>query len=68
VQRVVIELKLKRGALEKVIADGIKQTNSYADTVGAKEQYLVIFDRTPNTPWEDKIWQKEVDGLLVLGC
>ncbi len=68
VQRVVVELKLKRGALEKVIADGIKQTNGYADSVGAKEQYLVIFDRTPNTPWEDKIWQKTVDGLLVLGC
>jgi hypothetical protein len=68
VQRIVVELKIKRGALETVITEGIKQTNSYADTVGAKEQYLVIFDRTPNMPWEEKIWQKEEDGLLVLGC
>ena len=68
VQRIVVELKIQRKALDKVIEEGITQTKGYADSVGAQEMYLVIFNRNPNTPWEDKIWQKSVDGLLVLGC
>jgi hypothetical protein len=68
VQRVVVELKIQRTALEKVIEDGIAQTKDYADTVNADERYLVIFNRNPNVSWDEKIWQKTVDGLLVLGC
>jgi hypothetical protein len=68
VQRVVVEVKIKHGALDTVIAEGLAQTRWYADTVNADEQYLLIVDRTPDLPWDSKIWQKEVDGLLVLGC
>jgi hypothetical protein len=68
VQRIVVELKIQRKALDKVIEEGITQTQGYADSVGAKEMYLVIFNRNPNTAWDDKIWQKTVDDLGVFGC
>jgi hypothetical protein len=68
VQRIVVELKIQRKALDQVIKEGITQTRGYADSVGANESYLVIFNRDPNTPWDDKIWQKTVDDLGVFGC
>jgi type II secretory pathway predicted ATPase ExeA len=67
VQRIVIELKIQHAALDRVIADGIIQTKGYADKVGTNEMYLVIFNRNPNVLWEDKIWQKTVDNVLVVG-
>jgi hypothetical protein len=36
--------------------------------VGAGEAHLIIFDRNPERNWDDKIWQKDVDGLPVWGC
>jgi hypothetical protein len=68
VQRIVIELKIQRAALDRVIADGIIQTKGYADKVGTDEMYLVIFNRNPKVLWEEKIWQKTVDDVLVVGC
>ena len=58
-QRVVIELKVLYKTLEKTIADGLSQTHSYMDRCGASEGNLVIFDRTPNRPWEKKIFVRE---------
>jgi hypothetical protein len=55
-QRIVIELKLKhKNSLETVIKDGLKQTAKYVDKTGAKEAYLIIFDRENDT-WEEKIF------------
>nr|VFK39025.1 MAG: AAA-like domain [Candidatus Kentron sp. SD]VFK43865.1 MAG: AAA-like domain [Candidatus Kentron sp. SD]VFK78523.1 MAG: AAA-like domain [Candidatus Kentron sp. SD] len=54
VQRAVIELKILRGSLETTIGDGIEQTADYMVRVGAEEGHLVIFDRAPNRPWEEK--------------
>lgn len=34
VQRVVLELKIKRGSLQTVIEDGLRQTSEYMDAVG----------------------------------
>ncbi len=59
VQRGVIELKLRYRSLEQTIADGLQQTWAYADTMGAEEAHLVIFDRRPTVPWEEKIWRRE---------
>ncbi|MDR2690406.1 MAG: ATP-binding protein, partial [Azoarcus sp.] len=56
IQRIVIELKIRRGALETVIEQGLAQTADYARHVGADEAHLVIFDRAPDKPWEAKIW------------
>jgi len=54
VQRVVIELKILRKSPEATIEEGLVQTADYMDRVGAEEGYLVVFDRTPDTPWEKK--------------
>ncbi|QFY88670.1 ATP-binding protein [Magnetovirga frankeli] len=60
-QRVVIELKLLRGSLDAVIAQGLKQTFDYCHRVGADEAHLVIFNRNPKTPWSKKIWQRKAN-------
>jgi len=66
-QRVVIELKLRRGALETTISEALPQAVGYTRQVGADQTHLVIFDRTPSTPWDEKIWHrtKTYDGVTV---
>ena len=72
VQRIVIELKLRRKSLEQTLQDGLQQTADYADRVGAEEAYLLIFDRDPNHDWESKIWQQTHSAggrmIQVWGC
>ena len=68
VQRVVLELKIQRGSLDKVIANGVQQVADYAQRCGSRDAHLIIFNRNPEVSWEDKIWQKDdsnVDGLAV---
>jgi len=59
VQRVVIELKILHKSPETTLAEGLAQTAGYMDRVGAEEGYLVVFDRTPDTPWEKKLFVRE---------
>jgi len=61
VQKVVIELKVLHKSLEKTIADGLEQTAGYMDRCGAAEGHLVIFDRTPERPWEEKVFRRPED-------
>lgn len=58
-QRVVIELKILRGAPDATLATGLEQTADYTQRVGADEAHLVLFNRDPGTPWDDKIWQRQ---------
>lgn len=58
-QQAVVELKLLYGSLETTIKKGLEQTYNYMDKCGTKEGYLLIFNPTPNTPWEEKIFKKE---------
>ncbi|MCP5049513.1 MAG: ATP-binding protein [bacterium] len=58
-QEVVIELKIKYGRLDTVIKKGLKQTKSYMDKCGTDDGYLVIFNRSPKTPWSKKIFKKK---------
>lgn len=58
-QRVVIELKIRRGALEQTIVQGVAQTWTYLDRVGAEAGHLVIFDRDKKRSWEKKIFSQE---------
>ncbi len=71
-QRVVIELKILRGSLDKVLQTGLPQTADYTRRVGADEAHLVIFDRKPGVSWNKKIWQRQAshEGLEigVWGC
>ncbi len=59
VQRVVIELKLLHKSLEATIAEGLAQTADYMDRVGTEEGYLIVFDRTPEVPWEQKVLARQ---------
>jgi hypothetical protein len=69
VQRIVIELKLfKKGSAEAVLKDALPQTADYADRCGASEAHIVVFDRRPDIPWEDRIWQREMThGAWTMG-
>ena len=67
-QRVVIELKIQRGALEPVLAKGLEQTADYVGRVGADEAHLVIFNRDAEVPWDARIWQRQEQwGALPIG-
>lgn len=58
VQRIVLELKIQRGTREAVIAAGLPQTAQYADQAGADECHLIVFDRTPDRTWDEKIFSR----------
>ena len=66
-QRIVLELKIQRGSLEPLLQTGLAQTVEYAKRCGADEAHLLIFDRRPETPWEQRVWQREEshDGMTV---
>lgn len=59
VQKVVIELKILHKNLEKTIEDGLKQTAAYMDRCGGQEGHLVIFDRSEEKIWDQKIFNRE---------
>ena len=62
VQRIVLELKIKRGDLDKVIEKGLEQTWQFMDTAGSVDEgHLIIFDRDGEKSWEDRIWQRNYD-------
>ncbi|MDR0548043.1 MAG: AAA-like domain-containing protein [Deltaproteobacteria bacterium] len=69
-----VELKIK--GLDKFIdlkmRDSKKQLRSYIDKCGAKEGWLVIFDKDTDKRWEDKIsWETiEFEGAIIhiVGC
>ena len=62
VQRIVLELKIKRGDLDKVIEKGLEQTVGYMDTVGSVDEgHLIIFDRSQEKSWDERIWHKPYD-------
>jgi hypothetical protein len=58
VQKVVVELKVLHKGLEQTIAKGLDQTRTYMDTCGTTDGHLVIFNRDPDVPWEEKIFHR----------
>ena len=62
VQRIVLELKVKRpkDGLDTMIDAGLKQTWEYMDSVGSVDEgHLIIFDRTQQKSWEERIWHRQ---------
>ncbi|MGE5343567.1 MAG: AAA-like domain-containing protein [Candidatus Omnitrophota bacterium] len=57
-QEAVIELKLRYGDLETTIEKGLEQTFEYMDKCGTREGYLLIFNRSPQVTWEEKIFKQ----------
>ncbi len=58
IQRVVIELKILHRSLEQTINDGLRQTKDYMDICATSDGHLIIFDRTADKPWDEKIFQR----------
>lgn len=57
VQRIVLELKIKRGDLDIVIEKGLEQTLQYMDAIGSVDEgHLIVFDRDGQLSWDDRIW------------
>ena len=58
-RKLVIECKLLHRSLDQTIRDGLAQTRAYLDRCGAAEGHLVIFDRSPDRSWEQKLFRRE---------
>ena len=66
-RRFVVECKLRRGELERTIAEGVTQTRGYMDRSGAEAGHLIVFDRAPERTWAEKIFRRDpaADGAPV---
>ena len=59
VQRVVLELKILRGDLEKTIEKGLRQTSEYMDLCGSVDEgHFIIFDRKGEKTWDERLWHR----------
>ena len=58
-RRWVVECKVRRGELERTIAEGLEQTRAYMDRCGAEAGHLIVFDRSPERSWEEKIFRRD---------
>ena len=58
VRRFVIECKVLRKSLERTIDEGLTQTAGYMDRCAADAGHLVVFDRNPDKPWQDKVFHR----------
>ena len=70
---VSVEIKLvhPQDSLETTIEEGLKQTARYRDTVGAKEAWLIVFDRRDKSrslPWEQRLSTRSTDQINVVTC
>ena len=61
-RRFVVECKVLRKGLERTIAEGVEQTRRYVDRCGAEAGHLVVFDRTPDRTWSEKIFRRPSAG------
>jgi hypothetical protein len=60
IQYIVLELKIKRGEQEAIIAKGLEQTTDYMDKAApTAEGHFILFNRDKGVAWEDKIWHRK---------
>ena len=57
-RRWVVECKVLRGDLERTIAEGVAQTSACMDRCAAEAGHLIVFDRSPERTWEQKIFRR----------
>ena len=57
-QKTVIECKLRRNGLERVVAEGLVQIREYMDRCATEEGHLVIFDRSEERSWDEKVFRR----------
>ncbi len=58
-QKSVIECKLRRNGLDSVVAKGLAQTREYMDRCGTDEGHLLIFDRSEERSWEERVFRQD---------
>lgn len=65
-QRIVLELKLRKGSREATIEKALPQITGYMDRCGSRDGHLVIFDQT-DASWEEKIFREETvhEGTFI---
>ena len=62
-QRAVIECKILHHSMERTEREGLEQTRAYMDRCAAAEGHLVIFDRSPDKSWAEKVFcRRDADG------
>ena len=59
VRKYVVECKVRhdRRGLERTVADGVEQTAAYMDRCGAEAGHLVVFDRSEERSWDEKVFR-----------
>ncbi len=58
-QREVIECKLRRNGMQRTIDEGLKQIDAYMERCGTDCGHLVIFDRSEERSWDEKVFRCE---------
>ncbi len=63
VRKAVIECKTLRQSTERTEGEGLEQTGAYMGRCAAAEGHLVIFDRSPDKSWAEKVFcRQDTDG------
>ena len=57
-RKTVIECKLVRRGRERTIEEGLAQTRAYMDRCGTARGHLIVFDRTEDRPWAEKLFRR----------
>ena len=58
-RRWVVECKLRHGDLERTIAEGLAQTRAYMGRCAAEAGHLIVFDRSTERSWDEKIFRRD---------
>ena len=58
-RRWVVECKLRHGDLERTISEGLAQTRAYMDRCAAEAGHLIVFDRSTQRSWDEKIFRRD---------
>ena len=57
-RRFVVECKLLHRDLESTIRRGLMQTGGYMDRCAAESGHLIVFDRSRERTWDEKIFRR----------
>ncbi len=58
-QKAVIECKILRHSMDRTQREGLEQTRAYMDRCAAAEGHLVIFDRSTDKSWDEKVFCRQ---------
>lgn len=63
-QKTVIECKLLHRSLDRTIEEGLAQTRACMDRCGTARGHLIVFDRTEDRPWAEKLFRRTDTAAL----